>query len=63
MQKRIDLIAKDRAAARARQYGNKKMGNLLMNAMLRGYGMAGPVDVTDPISLAFIKAHGPVSKK
>ena len=51
------MVAKVRAAKYAKELKKKKMNNLIMNSILYEMGMTGPLDVNDPVSLAFIKSH------
>lgn len=57
LKKKLKLMARVRASKYADKLRAKKMNNVLMNSILYKFGMTGPLDVADPVSLAFIRSH------
>ena len=63
LKQKLKLMARVRAQKHAEKVRSKKMNNLIMNSILYKLGMTGPLDVTDPVSLAFIRAHSEKGEK
>ena len=59
---KLDVIAQSKAEKFGDKLRAKKLNSMLMNSILYRLGIAGPMDVTDPISLAFIRSHKPNQK-